>query len=356
MRIGIILAGWAMLLAGSVRAEAPAIEPIIHPAAVTATAPMPDDGDAADDPAIWVHPSDPELSLILGTNKKGGLHVYDLSGVERQIVSPDAHPDNVDVLRDFGLNGVQVDLAVAGCRSSRAPGLKIWSIDPKTRKLSDVTVGGTIPTFGGTEPYGSCVYRSARTGRAYAFVNNHRGFQEQYELLDAGGGKVGGKLVRSFRLKSITEGCVADDERGVVFIAEERVGVWRFNAEPDAPDADKGVLIARVGEHGLTADVEGLTLYKQPGGQGYLLVSSQGSDSFIAYDRDGDHAFAFTMKPRPGELGAPSDTDGIDSVSAALGPRYPQGMLVVQDGRRHGGGRQRFLVYSWAQILGAMSK
>jgi 3-phytase len=37
-------------------------------------------GDAADDPAIWVHPVDPALSLVLGTDKKGGLNVFDLEG------------------------------------------------------------------------------------------------------------------------------------------------------------------------------------------------------------------------------------------------------------------------------------
>lgn len=29
-------------------------------------------GDAADDPAIWVHPHDSEKSKIIGTNKEGG--------------------------------------------------------------------------------------------------------------------------------------------------------------------------------------------------------------------------------------------------------------------------------------------
>src|SRR2546426_138438 len=44
------------------------------------TAPVPHDGDAADDPAIWIHPSDPAQSTIIGTDKRGGLVVYDLLG------------------------------------------------------------------------------------------------------------------------------------------------------------------------------------------------------------------------------------------------------------------------------------
>src|SRR5262245_16629953 len=44
------------------------------PAAATVeTTQMPHGGDAADDPAIWVHPNSPALSTVIGTYKKGGL-------------------------------------------------------------------------------------------------------------------------------------------------------------------------------------------------------------------------------------------------------------------------------------------
>ncbi len=48
--------------------------------ATVETQPVDDFGDAADDPAIWIHPTRPELSLVIGTNKKRGLEVYDLAG------------------------------------------------------------------------------------------------------------------------------------------------------------------------------------------------------------------------------------------------------------------------------------
>ena len=44
------------------------------------TQPVATDGDAADDPAIWLHPSNPERSLVIGTNKQSGLTVYNLRG------------------------------------------------------------------------------------------------------------------------------------------------------------------------------------------------------------------------------------------------------------------------------------
>ena len=39
------------------------------------TQPVPHSGDAADDPAIWIHPTNTAESIIIGTDKQGGLAV-----------------------------------------------------------------------------------------------------------------------------------------------------------------------------------------------------------------------------------------------------------------------------------------
>src|SRR5262245_14985825 len=44
-------------------------------------------GDS-DDPAIWVHPTNPEHSLVIATLKNGGLAVFDLGGQLRQLFAP----------------------------------------------------------------------------------------------------------------------------------------------------------------------------------------------------------------------------------------------------------------------------
>ena len=54
----------------------------VQPEARAQTAPVPHKKDAADDPAVWIHPQQPELSLILGTDKQGGLHSYNMDGVK----------------------------------------------------------------------------------------------------------------------------------------------------------------------------------------------------------------------------------------------------------------------------------
>ena len=91
--------------------------------------------------------------------------------------------------------------------------------------------------------------------------------------------------MRSFSVGSITEGCVADDETGSLYIAEENVAIWRYGAEPGAGTARTQVDTAGGNGH-LTADIEGLTLYYGDGGAGYLLASSQGSSTFAIYRRE----------------------------------------------------------------------
>ena len=81
------------------------------------TDPVPSRGDAADDVAIWLHPSDRALSLVIGTNKsngsgKGGLYLYDLAGKEVGRVTG-AAMNNVDLRYGFKLAGETIDIVAA---------------------------------------------------------------------------------------------------------------------------------------------------------------------------------------------------------------------------------------------------
>jgi 3-phytase len=133
-------------------ADALADTTVVRPLARAETEPVPHRGDAADTPDIWVHPTDPERSLVIATDKKGALMVYDLDGRLRQTVSINSRPNDVSVLYGFTLGGETVDLAVAGCRPLNGHGVKVWVIDAEADTLRDVTVGGVIPVFGGTVP------------------------------------------------------------------------------------------------------------------------------------------------------------------------------------------------------------
>ncbi len=340
--LALVVAAW--LAAG---ATAPA-DPRATPAARAQTEPVPSAGDAADDPAIWIHPDDPARSLVLGTDKKGGLHAYTLDGRPKQLVSPGSRPNNVDLLYGLrlGPDGRAVDLAVASVSGKAGDGLKFWSIDPKSGDLAEA--GPTVPTFGGGRPYGLCTYRSPRDGSAYAFVTDRDGRVEQYRLTTPGDGSIKAERTRGFAVGSQAEGCVADRERGRLYVGEEKAGIWEYGAEPDAGDAR--TLVARVGEHGLAADVEGLAIYYAPGGKGYLIASSQGNGTFHVYEREAPHAHVLTIDPKAGAIDDVADSDGIDVTNERTSDAFPRGVVVVQDGRNEG--RQNFKLFAWEDIAG----
>ena len=190
---------------------------ILEVAAAVETEPVNTGGDSADDATVWVNPSDPAQSLVIGTNKKRGLVVYDLTGKEIQVLA-DGEMNNVDN-RDT--------LVTASNRSNNS--IAIYRINTETRRLENVAAE-EIKTI---EAYGSCMYKSSKTGKLYYIVTSKQGLAEQYELFDTGK-SVSAKRVRQIKVGSQLEGCVADDELGYLYVGEEDVGIWKYSAEPDA--------------------------------------------------------------------------------------------------------------------------
>jgi 3-phytase len=293
-------------------------------APVVETVQVPHEGDAADDSAIWVHPSNPLLSTVIGTDKKGGLAVYDLAGRQIQYL-PDGEMNNVDIRNGFSLGGQPVALVTAGNRTNDT--IAIYQVNPATRTLENVAARA-ITTL---TVYGSCMYRSSTSG-FYYFVNSEQGQVQQWKLSGTSAGKVDAALVREFDVGSQTEGCVADDQLGHFYIGEESTGIWKYGAEPSAGSTRTQVDKTGSGGH-LTADVEGLTIYQASPATGYLIASNQGDNSYVIYRREGANAYVATFEIVAGNgIDAVSGTDGIDVSSANLGPAFPQGMFVAQDG------------------------
>ena len=98
--------------------------------------------------------------------------------------------------------------------------ISIYKVDNETRTLIDVSAR-QIPVGLDDGVYGICMYRSAATGKYYAFANDKTGKIEQWELFDNGNGLVDGKLVRTLNVDSQPEGCVADDILGILYVGEE---------------------------------------------------------------------------------------------------------------------------------------
>jgi len=296
-------------------------------------------GDAADDPAIWVNPRDPAKSVVIGTDKDIGLYVYDLDGKVLQLV-PDGRMNNVDV---------RGDLVAASNRTDKT--IALYRLDPATRKLA--RAGDPVPT-GFADPYGLCMYADA--SGTYVFVNDKDGLYRQWRITTAAG-KTVAQQVREFNVGSMAEGCAADDETGALYVNEEDVAIWRYSAKPDGGDARRKV-DGVDGPNGLVADLEAIEIWAGKDGKGYLVVSVQGADSYAVYRREGDNAFVgmfhIVADPERGIDGV-SETDGLDVVSANLGPRFPEGLLVVQDGRNLAPReRQNFKYVSWRDVAQAL--
>jgi hypothetical protein len=76
-----------------------------------------------------------------------------------------------------------------------------------------------------------------------------------------------------------------------------------------------------------------------------LIASSQGDNAFVVYRRESDNAFVKTFKiVAAGEIDGAEGTDGIDVTTASLGPSFPFGVFVAQDGTNSGGNQNFKLV------------
>ena len=349
------IASWPALLAAAGLSERPTVPapetmPLARP--TVETTPVETGGDAADDPAIWINPVDPAQSVVIGTQKQSGLYVYDLDGKVLQFL-PDGRMNNVDLRNGFRLGGRDVTLVTASNRTTK--GISIYALDPATRKLTDVADG--LQDTGLKDPYGLCMYRSAKTKKTFVFVNQTDGQMRQWELVATPAGKVRAKLVRDLPFATQVEGCVADDATGMLYTGEEDVGIWREGAEPRGGPA-RNMLVKVTDNPALKDDMEGIGLYAMDGGKGYLVVSSQGNDSYAVFRREGDNAYVGSFRigaDMAAGIDGVSETDGLDVTSLSAGPAFPHGLMVAQDGRNVSPPEhQNFKLVPWERVAKAL--
>lgn len=307
----------------------------------------------ADDPAIWVNSRNPAQSLILATDKGGSLYVFGLDGKIRQRITGLRGPNNVDVEYGFVLQGRRVDIAVVTEADARR--LRVYEISAEDGKLRDVSGDnlGVFRTGGqGAKPMGIGIYRRPRDRAIFAIVSRSKGpkqnYMGQYRLSDDGTGRVKAEEVRKFGRfsgKGTIEAVAVDDEAGYVYYGDEEAGIRKYFADPDKPGADKE--LAFFGEADFLKDREGIAVYCLDGLAGYIICSDQTLDSrYLIYQRKGtdrdphDHSELLKVV-----CGGAEYTDGLDATSKSLGPRFPNGILVVMNNRE-----RNFLVYDWRHI------
>lgn len=344
----------------------------------------------ADDPAIWRNNAQPSRSLVITTAKEGGLKVYNLSGVQVQAlpVPPAPAPgletgrfNNVDLLYGVRFADGTADVAVVSDRGRDR--VRLYRINPgnATAPLTDVTAPTAPRVFAATEEevedqntaYGLASYTDKSTGRHFAIVSRRNNTTLKLLELKVAGSTIGYTPVRSYNLPSSftlpngtqwspcdepgstpqVEGMVVDVDTGKLYAGQEDVGIWKISASLTGsatlvdkvrefgipgtydPETDECVAGADPGYGGrhVSADVEGLTLFDDGDGEGYLLASSQGDNTFVAYDREGSNPYVTNFRVASGgSVDGSEECDGAMVSSASFGSAYPDGLLVVQDG------------------------
>lgn len=320
-------------------ATIPSGDPAVRVVAHAETAPVGTaNEDAADDPAIWRNAVDPAKSLIVGTDKKGGLYVYNLKG------------EQLSFLEAAGLNNVDlVELAdgrvlVAASDRSDLANAHIHL------SLLDTAKGTLNPIkrvqVGPGEGYGICLSQPGDDGFVSIFSAPKNGTIYQTRLsIGALDGVVGMRSLA--QVPSQPEGCVVDDRTNTLYIGEEAAGIWAIDI-----NTGKKELVAPTGTGMIVPDLEGLALATEGDDSGYLVASSQGDNAYAVYRLPGmDPVGRFRIAA--GEFGATEETDGIELDPRSFGPDFPAGLFIAQDGVNQASA-QNFKLVRWDEVLNAL--
>lgn len=306
-----------------------------------------------DDPAIWLHPTDPLQSLILGTDKgedNGGIYTFDLKGKlqPEQTLTGLPRPNNIDLEYGFVLGTDTMDIAVFTQRNG--DNVRIIRVPEMT-----YVDGEGIDVFEDDElkaPMGISLYKKPSTGQIYMIVSRKSGPTENYlyqYLLKDSSGIATAQLVRRFGVftggKEI-EAIAVDDELGYIYYSDEGAGVRKYYADPDSSNTE----LAFFAQDGFTDDHEGISIYTKPNGEGYILVSDQQANLFHVFTREGT-----PENPHDHQLVAiiPTSTlssDGSEVSSASFGDLYPSGFFVAMSDDR------TFQIYNWNKFEEAIKK
>ncbi|MFC8598527.1 phytase [Isoptericola sp. NPDC057191] len=325
--------------------------------------------------------------------------------------------NNVDVAYGLRVGGRTVDVAVVSDRYNDQ--LRFFAIDPAgadaAAPLSEITAAGQPflfqPDRAGVDTehtaYGLAVWQP-RAGEAYAVVTQEGTTAVATARIAArGDGTLGYDDVAQVELPTTfdlpgggtwtpceepgvgpqLEGLGVDQRTGTLYAAQEDVGLWRI---PLPLGSGKSRLVDKVTDFGvedawdaaseecepvdpadaaahpyggtrLVADAEGVDVYHGPGRTGYVIVSSQGDDTYSVYATTGRNAPLGTF--RVAGVGGVDDVNGSDGLAVTdrpVGP-YREGLLVthdepetgadVEDGR---GDATGFSYVGWGDVADAL--
>lgn len=341
--IVVCFAPLALLSLMSCKPDTTAVKPVII------TEPVKYD---TDDPAIWVNPTDPTKSLVIGTDKNadGALYVFDLNGkiIKNKVITGLKRPNNVDLAYGLVLSGKPTDIAITTERMTHK--LRIFSLPdmkPVDNGGIEIFVGETGDEY--RDLMGISIY-TAKDGKMYAIAGRKNGpltggYIWQYLLGDDGKGNVKATLVRKFGEysgKKEIEAIAVDNELGYIYYSDEQTGVRQYYADPEKGNKQLSIF----GTSGFTADHEGISIYKLTDTTGYILISDQGANRFQVFNREGTKQAPFEHKLAKIVNVAARQSDGSDVVAVPLNATFKHGLFVVMSNDK------TFHYYRWEDIAG----
>ncbi len=300
-----------------------ASEIIIYPK--DETEPVFTSGDAADDPAFWYNQKDPSKSVIFGTDKKSGLHSFSLSGKRMQFI-PSGKINNIDSRSGYSFGAKNFSILAGSNASNNSIIIYLINEDGIIEKLNKNEFKTNLEGV-----YGLCMYKSSKSKATYIFVSDAITLTiNQYRVLNFFPIKT--QLVREIRTDSTSEGCVVDDESGILYFAQEdkNSGVYYIDAEPKDNEIK---IIDSIKENGgqINGDTEGLAILNHPEGK-LLIASSQGSSDFPVYNLSNKNKFIGRFSiGKDNEIDGVSRTDGIEIYTGYINEEYESGILIAQD-------------------------
>jgi 3-phytase len=297
-----------------------------------------------DDPAIWVHPTDPSKSIVFGTDKEtnGAIYAFDLEGniLEDKTIRNIKRPNNVDVGYGFRMNDtLTTDIMVFTEREKQQ--IRLFSV-PEMIPLDN----GGFSVFEDAEniesklPMGIALYKSPKEGLFYAIVSRKNGPKKGYlyqYILTLKGGRIQTKLVRKFgdfSGKKEIEAIAVDAEMGFIYYSDEGHGIRKYYAEPSKGNEE----ISCFGRDYFLEDMEGIAIAKLKNQSGYLIVSDQQRGQFNLFDRK-TNAFIKAVNLTT------TATDGCEVVTVPLNKKFKSGLFVAMNEEKN------FYFYDFDRLL-----
>jgi len=332
-----------------------------------------------DSVSVWIHPQQPHNTLIITPAADSmGFSIFDTTGKQLSDFTFKGKLTSLSVEYNFRFGNRQVDVLTA--------------VDPTTSTLFlfEIVPTGAIVLLGqfsvmkGAHISAACTYKNVRTGDLSVFVvGGDQGRIEQWVISgndygDSETTSLSSQLKRSVEVGSKVESCIADNERGVVYVYENDVGIWKYGAEPEEGSTrtimdtkNTTSFGPRRLKHGPNGEIGGMALFHARRGRGYLLVTNPGEGeggSVLIYGRGAENRFLnrFQVMSKTANNEVSSDPSladwpanallnknlesyvnvgkGIEVINAGTSGEFSKGLLILQN-RKGGEGSSDTLAF-----------